>query len=369
LSNSLRFLPTQLEQLEREIAQLPPAATTQGEARALSLDVNELTREVLRSVSQSDASSLQRVAQATERVRQRMAKAPTLASLGQSSELLAMHAGTVVEHRHAAESATTLALAAPSAAAVDAIEAEVGGSFRQRLAAADRLRLYVFAAALLVAAAALYTTVGWVRNFRALRRANRHLADQLEQTSNLMRQTDELKDVAARDPLTGLINRSLLHDRLERALSRAIRSRQVVAVVFIDLDGFKPVNDTHGHDVGDELLIEVARRLRRNMRDSDTAARLGGDEFVLILESVSKPGALRVANAVLSDIAAIASVEGRAVEVSASLGVAVWESATGPVPDPKELLTRADRAMYIAKRAGKGQIRAAGAEPLDPQVA
>jgi diguanylate cyclase (GGDEF)-like protein len=274
-----------------------------------------------------------------------------------STELLAAHANAIAQHRYAEQLATTLAMAAPSNAAVDDIEAAVAETLRSRLDVAERLRMVVFVLALVAAAAALYATAGWVRSYRSMRRAHSSLAEQLERTHALMRRAEFLEDVAVRDPLTGLINRRFVRDRLERALSRAVRARSGLAVVFLDLDGFKHVNDTHGHDIGDELLIEVARRLTRSVRETDTVARLGGDEFLIILEGQSRDGAALVAGKVLADIQAIESIRDCRVQVSASYGLSTWEAGASPRPDPKELLVHADREMYEAKRAGKAQAR------------
>jgi diguanylate cyclase (GGDEF)-like protein len=355
LTNSLRFLPTQLALVEAEVRSLPATADAQREAGRLSLDLSALNREVLRSISYADAASMDRVSLATQQLRLRVAAARSLDSMAASTELLAAHANAVAQHRYAEQLATTLAMAAPSNAAVDEIEAAVAERFRHRLGIAERVRVVAFGLALVAAAAALYASVGWVRSYRALRRANLSLAEQLERTRTWMRRTDMLKDVAVRDPLTGLINRRFVGERLERALSRADRARSGLAVVFLDLDGFKCVNDTHGHDIGDELLIEVARRLTRGVRETDTVARLGGDEFLIILEGQSRDGAALVAGKVLADLKAIESIRDHQVEVSASYGVASWEAGTSPRPDPKELLVHADREMYAAKRTGKGQ--------------
>jgi len=151
---------------------------------------------------------------------------------------------------------------------------------------------------------------------------------------------------AAHDPLTGLPNRAHFHDRLARELARR---EGAAAVLFVDLDGFKAVNDTFGHEAGDRLLVAVAQRLRGCVRPADIVARLGGDEFTVLLGGVGDAGeAVTVARRILDTLATRPGVSAR---ITASVGVAV--GAVGTAPD--ELLRRADAALYDAKAAGKGR--------------
>jgi diguanylate cyclase (GGDEF)-like protein/PAS domain S-box-containing protein len=160
--------------------------------------------------------------------------------------------------------------------------------------------------------------------------------------------TAVLTERAVRDPLTGLANRALLEERLRAALSRDARSGESSAVLFLDLDGFKQVNDTHGHAVGDAVLTAVAERVRGVVRPSDTVARFGGDEFVVLVERASDAAVSalvpRVRRAVLTPIEA----HGRRLEVGVSIGVAV--SQAGAL-DPQRLLSQADASMYDVKRS------------------
>jgi diguanylate cyclase (GGDEF)-like protein len=157
---------------------------------------------------------------------------------------------------------------------------------------------------------------------------------------------------AFHDSLTGLASRTLFLDRLEYALVNAARSGTTVALLFVDLDHFKRVNDTLGHAAGDRLLIEVADRLRHCLRASDTAARLGGDEFVVLLHVATADDAAIVADRILEALSAPVLISGVDVDVSASIGIAA--SVAGAV-DGGDLLRNADAAMYRAKRAGKGR--------------
>ncbi len=162
----------------------------------------------------------------------------------------------------------------------------------------------------------------------------------------------ELERQAYHDPLTGLPNRRLLIDRLHQSLAQAGRSGSMVAVAFIDLDGFKAVNDRLGHDAGDELLIEVGRRLGATVRAGDTVARLGGDEFVLLVGIASPSEIAATLERVLADLRRPATVAGGEARVGASVGVAIHPEDGR---DPEILLQRADAAMYEAKHAGRNR--------------
>jgi two-component system, cell cycle response regulator len=176
-----------------------------------------------------------------------------------------------------------------------------------------------------------------------LRRAIRHAIER-------KRVERELSQLAKFDPLTGLPNRLLFRDRLTQAVQRIDRRDRVVALIFIDLDGFKAVNDRYGHATGDRLLKAVAGRLRRVVRRTDTVARLGGDEFTIILEGLRHPDdAARVAEQVLRSLRQPFELGGLVIELGASLGVAIASHAT-EVPDM--LTHRADVAMYRAKASG-----------------
>ena len=159
-----------------------------------------------------------------------------------------------------------------------------------------------------------------------------------------------LERQALHDPLTHLPNRLLLMDRTRQALSRLHRSKGVVALLFIDLDRFKAVNDTFGHEIGDQLLIAVSQRLEEMMRDSDTVARLGGDEFVIVGEEIeSDAEALALAERTLLALKEPFKVGSAEVSMPASVGVSV---SRNPEADPETLLREADVAMYRAKGAG-----------------
>lgn len=173
--------------------------------------------------------------------------------------------------------------------------------------------------------------------------------------TELRRKDEHIRHLAYHDTLTGLPNRLLFNDRLKHAIERANRDGSRLLLAFIDLDLFKEVNDNLGHDVGDLLLREVARRLKSHLRDADTAARLGGDEFVILLENlhdVSNMGNL--ASAIITDIHRPMDLDGNHVQVGASMGLACFpEDGTSIL----ELMKHADFAMYAAKQAGRNTHR------------
>ncbi len=166
----------------------------------------------------------------------------------------------------------------------------------------------------------------------------------------------QLERIAHHDPLTGLPNRLLLRDRLRQAIAQNDRAGTRVAVCYLDLDGFKAVNDGHGHAAGDRLLVEVAKRLKGTVRGGDTIARLGGDEFVLLLSGLASDEACRLAlDRLLGAISAPYPIgEEGEVEVSASIGVTIYP---GDHTDPDTLVRHADHAMYAAKQAGKNRYQ------------
>jgi diguanylate cyclase (GGDEF)-like protein len=167
----------------------------------------------------------------------------------------------------------------------------------------------------------------------------------------------QLTHHAFHDALTGLPNRTLFRERLEHALARAGRDDAIVAVLFLDLDGFKTVNDSLGHEIGDELLVAVASRLRSCLRPGDTAARLGGDEFTVLLEQLTaSDDALLVACRILDRLQQPFRLAGRDLQVSGSIGVAVAGIAGNEGRGPSELLRQADLAMYRAKETGRNRV-------------
>lgn len=161
------------------------------------------------------------------------------------------------------------------------------------------------------------------------------------------------------DILTNLPNRNLFFDRLKQVLSYGQRHKQMFAVLFLDLDGFKQVNDNFGHEAGDLLLKDVAERLRECVRAVDTVARFGGDEFTIILSDIaSKEAAGDVSEKVINTLTRPFSLNGQSVKIGCSIGIALF-------PDNSEnedgLVKAADQAMYVSKKEGKNTYRYADA--------
>jgi len=157
--------------------------------------------------------------------------------------------------------------------------------------------------------------------------------------------------MAYQDSLTGLPNRSLLQDRLVQALKQAKRHRQKVTLLFLDLDGFKAINDTFGHGIGDELLKVVGDRLQNQLRSSDTVARLGGDEFLILLPETGRVRASsNIAGKILSEIRRPYLIAGRKMQISTSIGMAIFPHDGRSA---ETLIKKADQAMYAAKAKGR----------------
>jgi diguanylate cyclase (GGDEF)-like protein len=199
------------------------------------------------------------------------------------------------------------------------------------------------AISLSVAAVLMGLIVGWL-TLRQLSRISRQIEHQF---AELEVSRAALKQEASHDSLTGLANRRLFYDRLQQAIRHARRYNGKVGVLFLDLNHFKEINDTHGHHVGDAVLTEVARRLSRSVRESDSIARLGGDEFVVLLDNVGgREDCLAAAINIERTLAEDSSFYGMAVEITASIGQALF-------PDDGEnedaLIRAADAAMYRIK--------------------
>jgi len=164
------------------------------------------------------------------------------------------------------------------------------------------------------------------------------------------RMEEALQSVANTDALTGLANRVALADRIRLAIARSRRNATAFALLYLDIDRFKQVNDSHGHSAGDKLLVQFAMRLRACVRASDSVARLGGDEFIVLLEDLKdRDAALRIAQKILEDTRTPVRIDAREVAVTTSIGVAYYAGDESG----EELLQRADAALYEAKRSGR----------------
>jgi diguanylate cyclase (GGDEF)-like protein/PAS domain S-box-containing protein len=180
-----------------------------------------------------------------------------------------------------------------------------------------------------------------------------HYVTVFNDISDIKEKESKLRALAHYDALTGLPNRVLLADRLAQCIANTRRNNKLLLVCFLDLDGFKAINDHHGHDVGDKLLIEIATRLENTVRKGDTVARLGGDEFVVLLNSVNQHDEIDVLLCRINDvIAKPVQIDEHQHHVSGSIGVTIYPNDDS---DTDTLLRHADLAMYEAKQAGRNR--------------
>lgn len=179
------------------------------------------------------------------------------------------------------------------------------------------------------------------------------VAGTLTDINKLKAQQQQLEQIAHFDTLTGVPNRFLLNTRLRQTLSGTRPQGSLIAISYLDLDGFKEINDCHGHDVGDSLLIAITKRLRRVLRECDTLARIGGDEFVILMADLENEEACHILlQRVLTTVAAPVRLNDLKLQISVSIGVTLYPSDASA---PKQLLRHADQAMYRAKQAGKNR--------------
>jgi len=195
---------------------------------------------------------------------------------------------------------------------------------------------------------AAITTIGAVRD-EAGKTCN--YVNLFSDITSIKEHQHELEYIAHYDSLTNLPNRVLLSDRIQQALAQSHRSGLSLAVVYLDLDGFKPVNDQHGHDVGDQLLVALAQRLRAALREGDTLARIGGDEFVIVLTELAQEEDYEaILQRLLATAAEPVTINQQLLRVSASIGVTLYPEDN---VDTDQLIRHADQAMYLAKQRGK----------------
>lgn len=178
---------------------------------------------------------------------------------------------------------------------------------------------------------------------------------QFSDITSLREQQEKMERLASYDPLTELPNRLLFSDRLRQALVHALRQKYTVAIAYLDLDGFKAVNDQWGHEAGDELLVTLARRMQQVLRVTDTLARIGGDEFAVMMVDVGTPGQCEnLLNRILAACAEPITIQGTFAKVSASIGLTLFPQDDG---DAEQLMRHADQAMYQAKQLGKNRFQ------------
>jgi len=186
--------------------------------------------------------------------------------------------------------------------------------------------------------------------------------------ARLLEQERRMADMAHHDPLTGLPNRLLINDRLDKELLRVQRNGHGLALLFLDLDGFKPVNDQHGHQIGDQLLNQVARRLEQCVRGVDTVARLGGDEFLILVSACEAPhdAAERIAEACISALGAPFLINDQSIRIGVSIGISCAMPHTETPLSASLLLSQSDIAMYRAKANGRNRYAMYGNDEEQP---
>ena len=249
-----------------------------------------------------------------------------------------------------------LGWAAPVGAAFAALAAAAGAALGDRPTVFGALALLAIVAMLPLLLQGLATSI--LARLDAATTDRENLQAELDAAHEAK---EAFRELAYHDDLTGLPTRTLLYDRLGLAITQSHRQASHLALLFLDLDDFKTVNDSFGHGSGDRLLLELATRVRGSVRAGDTVARFGGDEFVVLLDSVTGPeDAGRVAAKVLDAVQAPFRLDGHEVAIAASVGVSVYPR-DGTSPD--ELVRSADAAMYRDKQRESAPLRRQGERP------
>ena len=363
LRNSLVYFPPAVADLKTELNGIEGALVPARTVLALDAALNTVLADVLRYNLVPDPQLGTRIEHTVGSIM--VLGAWFSPSVRETIDELARHARAIVRYRalenqleKRIDDTATAELTARLATAFD-------HSFDQVQVDRQRYRGYLFAYSGLLLALLAYFARRLRRSYRIIGMVNRELTAAnetlelrvAERTADLEAKKEQLEQLALYDSLTGLVNYGQFTQLLQRALVRAARRNGSVVVMFIDLDGFKAVNDTFGHATGNVVLQEVARRVQSRLRKEDVLARLGGDEFVILLEEVrDREGALRVGQLALSEIRAITQAEGHPVLVSASIGISSAQGAEGLQRGAEALLADADQAMYAAKQAGKNGL-------------
>jgi diguanylate cyclase len=362
LRNSLHYFPTAVE----EFNQLLKHAVTKDSIQKRAFDkmeikVNALLTTILRFNLTPDTDLERKVRLIIDAIEADIPGYP--AELKESLTLMMKHARILLRQRMKEdELIAQITTASTTVQGMNDLSHAFDVEFQEVLREKQRYRTYSFIYSGLLLILLAYAAVRQAHSFKLIDQANKrlHMANETleqrvaERTIELEKQSAQLAEMATHDTLTGLINRRQLMSHLERALLYAQRRARGVAVMFIDLDGFKAVNDRFGHAAGDMVLQEVARRVGSHIREVDSMARLGGDEFIILLDDLNaKTDAVRVAEMVLRQIESIIEVDGHAIKMSASIGIHSILGGQGMQYTPNDLLNQADQAMYQAKQRGK----------------
>ncbi len=363
LRNSLNYVPPAITDLKTELTGIESALVPARTVLAMDAALNGLLTDLLRFNLVPDPAQGARIERDIGSLL--VLRAWFSPHVRERVDELAGHARAILRYRQLENAIERKIDDTASAEIMGRMATLFDKSFDQVQIERQRYRGYLFAYAgllllLLVFFARRlrrsYVIIGAVN--RDLKAANETLELRVaERTAALEAKTEQLEQLAMYDTLTGLINYGQFTQLLERALLRAARRNGSVVVMFIDLDGFKAVNDTFGHATGNVVLREVARRVQDKLRKEDVLARLGGDEFVILLEEVrDRDGAQRVAELALEEIRGIALADGHPIVISASIGISSAHGPEGMALGSQALLADADQAMYQAKQEGKNRI-------------
>lgn len=376
LRNSLAYLPPAIAAIKTELTGIEGALVQARTVLALDAALNLLLSDVLRFNLMPDPSLALQIERNIGAIM--VLRAWFSPAMRATIEEMAAHARAILRNRQLQNQLEQQIDDTATSTLMDALASEFDRSFNQVALDKQRYRSWLFAYSgllllLLVYAARhvrrSYLIIGHVNC--ELKAANETLELRVaERTAALEAKSDQLERLALYDGLTGLINYGQFTNLLQRAMVRAARRNGTVVVMFIDLDGFKAVNDTFGHATGNVVLQQVATRVGDKLRKEDVLARLGGDEFVILLEEMrDREGALRVAELVLAEIRAIDDAAGHPVAISASIGISSAVGEEGLRRGAEALLADADQAMYQAKQNGKdgialGRLARWGAAPV-----
>ena len=380
LRNSLVYIPPAIADLKTELNGIERALVPARTVLALDAALNTLLTDLLRYNLLPDpqlGAHIQHTIGAMMVLRSWFSP-----SMRERIEEIERHAQAILRLRLLENQVERRIDDTATAAKMDQLATVFDQSFDQVQIDRQRFRSYLFAYSALLLLLLVYFARRLRNSYQIIGKVNRDLkaANETlelrvaERTAALESKSEQLEQLAMYDGLTGLFNYGQFTQLLERALVRAARRNGSVVVMFIDLDGFKAVNDTFGHATGNVVLQMVARRVQDKLRKEDVLARLGGDEFVILLEEVrDREGALRVAELALAEIRAIDAAAGHPVAISASIGVSSAQGQEGLARGAEALLADADQAMYAAKQGGKNGIRfgqqARWALPLSPAEA
>jgi diguanylate cyclase (GGDEF)-like protein len=363
LRNSLMYVPLAITDLKTDLNGIEAALAPARTVLAMDAALNTLLTDLLRFNLVPDPGQIQRIERNIGAML--VLRAWFSPHVRERVEALAGHARAILRYRQLENGVERKIVDTASAEVIGRLATLFDTAFDQVQLERQRYRSYLFAYSGLLLLLLIffarrlrrsYVIIGAVN--RDLKKANETLELRVaERTAALEAKTEQLEKLAMYDTLTGLINYGQFTQLLERALLRAARRNGSVVVMFIDLDGFKAVNDTFGHATGNVVLQEVARRVQDKLRKDDVLARLGGDEFVILLEEVrDREGAVRVGELALEEIRGIVDAAGHPVAISASIGISSAHGQPGLRRGSQALLADADQAMYAAKQAGKSRI-------------